>query len=74
MDFYYKTKLLRDIKTPPLVLKYTTSTYKPINNEYLIIQNVNSFYIEDYKKFNWLKKWNNTNIYIYGNPFQNYDF
>lgn len=72
---YNKNRLLKDINNKPLVLKYTNSPYK-INNleNYDNILIVKSFFMENFKKFIWLNKFHNTDLFVYNNPLQSYDF
>ena len=65
-------KVCEDIINNPLVLKKTLTIYE---DDFLFenAQRVTSYYMEKNKKFTWLRKYNN-NLYIYGNPFPQYNF
>ena len=72
---YNKNRLLKDINNKPLVLKYTNSPYKNNNDEnYDNILIVKSFFMENFKKFTWLNQFHNTDLFVYNNPLQSYDF
>lgn len=65
-------KVFEDIINNPLVLKKTLTIYE----DDFLFENalrVTSYYMEKNKKFTWLRKYNN-NLYIYGNPFPQYNF
>tara|TARA_Y100000389_G_scaffold29948_1_gene25418 strand:+ start:270 stop:476 length:207 start_codon:yes stop_codon:yes gene_type:complete len=65
-------KVFEDIINNPIILKKTLNIYK----EEFSFENatrVRSYYIEKNKKFTWLKRFN-INLYIYGNPFPQYNF
>lgn len=64
--------VLNDIVKCPWILKLTPYIF----DEHIIYEKiirVKSFYIENNKKFVWLKQWKN-NMFIYGNPFSSYSF
>ena len=65
-------KVFEDLTTIPIILKKTEYIYK----DNLIFENalrINNYYMENNKKFIWLKQFNN-NLYIYGDPFPKYNF
>ena len=65
-------KVCEDIINNPLILKKTLTIYE----DDFLFENalrVTSYYMEKNKKFTWLRKYNN-NLYIYGNPFPQYNF
>ena len=64
--------VFNDIIKSPLALKKTTHVF-PETTKYSIIMRVDSFYLEDEKKFVWMTPWKG-NVYIYGNPFPSYNF
>jgi len=75
--FQYSQNILmedvfNDIMKSPLALKKTIHVFSRKTNYYIIIR-VDSFYLENKKKFVWMKPWK-CNVYIYGNPFPNYNF
>ena len=61
-----------EIITKPLAVKKTNYVYED-NIHFSSIERVDSYYIENKKKFTWLKHWKG-NVYIYGNPFSGYNF
>uniref|UniRef100_A0AB39JCF2 Uncharacterized protein n=1 Tax=Florenciella sp. virus SA2 TaxID=3240092 RepID=A0AB39JCF2_9VIRU len=63
-------KVFDDLIRPPLVLKKTNYVYNETKFEK--IERVTSYYMNNNKKFIWLKLFNNS--YIYGNPFSQYNF
>ena len=69
---YMKTNVLTEIIRQPLAIKKTNYIY-PDNVDYESIKRVSSYYIEEHKKFTWLKHWKG-NIFIYSNPFDSYSF
>jgi len=60
------------ILSAPLIVKKTNYIY-PENFHYSKIERVYDFYMENDKKFIWLRRWKG-NIFIYGSPFSNYNF
>jgi hypothetical protein len=69
IDNNINKQLVRDISSKPLILKQTQYT----TIDYEFVDRVDSFYMENNRKFVWLKQWR-SNIYIYGNPFSSYSF
>ena len=69
---YMQKNVLSEIILDPLVVKKTKYIYSDTVN-YESIKRVQSYYIKNNKKFIWLKRWKG-DIYIYGNPFNNYNF
>lgn len=61
-----------EITTKPLVVKKTNYAF-PDNIYFESIERVDGYYMQNNKKFTWLKHWKN-NVYIYGNPFGSYNF
>ena len=65
-------KVFEDLTSIPIILKKTSNIYK----DNLIFENalrINNYYMENNKKFIWLKQFNK-NLYIYGDPFPKYNF
>lgn len=69
---YMKKNVLSEIITKPLVVKKTKYIY-PNNVNFESLERVDSYYIENNKKFIWLNHWKG-NVFIYGNPFNSYGF
>uniref|UniRef100_A0A6C0KZ30 Uncharacterized protein n=1 Tax=viral metagenome TaxID=1070528 RepID=A0A6C0KZ30_9ZZZZ len=63
---------LRQISSEPLIVKKTNYVY-PDNFHFSRIERVHDFYIENNRKFTWLKQWRG-NIFIHGTPFSSYNF
>jgi len=64
------TTTLLELTKQPLILKKTKNVYCD-NTQFLKIERVNSYYIENHKKYTWMKLWRG-NVFIYGNPFNDY--
>lgn len=64
--------VFHQIINKPLVVKKTNYIYNP-DIKYLSIERVNDYYIENNRKFTWLKHWKG-NIFVFGNPFGGYSF
>jgi len=64
--------VFHQIINKPLVVKKTNNIYSD-DITFLSIERVNSYYIENNRKFTWLKPWKG-NIFVFGNPFGGYSF
>ena len=60
------------ITNKPLAVKKTNNIYGD-KIVFSTADRIHSYYIENNKKFTWLKHWKG-NIYIYGDPFPSYNF
>tara|TARA_B110001450_G_C17575675_1_gene462706 strand:+ start:871 stop:1101 length:231 start_codon:yes stop_codon:yes gene_type:complete len=65
-------QVVLQIINKPLALKKTNNIYSD-KFVFSAAERVESYYIENNKKFTWLKPWNG-NIYIYGDPSPSYNF
>lgn len=65
-------QVVLQIINKPLAVKKTNNIY---SDKFVFsgAERIESYYIENNKKFTWLKPWNG-NIYIYGDPFPSYNF
>ena len=61
-----------ELTNKPLAVKKTNNIYSD-KLAFSNIERIDNYYIENNKKFTWLKPWNG-NIYIYGDPFPSYNF
>lgn len=64
--------VFHEIINKPLVVKKTNNIYSD-DITFLSIERINDYYIENNRKFTWLKHWKG-NIFIFGNPFGGYSF
>lgn len=64
--------VFHQIINKPLVVKKTNNIYSD-DITFLSIERVNDYYIENNRKFTWLKYWKG-NIFVFGNPFGGYSF
>ena len=73
-DCYKNTMatVLLELTRQPLILKKCNNVYCD-NTKFSTIERVKSYYMENNKKYTWLKLWRE-NVFIYGNPFNNYSF
>ena len=64
--------VFHQIINKPLAVKKTNNIYSD-DITFLSIERINDYYIENNRKFTWLKHWKG-NIFIFGNPFGGYSF
>lgn len=64
--------VFHQIINKPLVVKKTNNIYSD-DITFLSIERVNDYYIENNRKFTWLKPWKG-DIFVFGNPFGGYSF
>lgn len=64
--------VFHQIINKPLIVKKTNNIYSD-DITFLSIERVNDYYIENNRKFTWLKPWKG-NVFVFGNPFGGYSF